>query len=309
MNKGEMELWARNIIQRVEEGQPVEDSLVELKAAWPDGEKIRSWARQIAGMANAARGQPILWLIGVDEQKGVVGVDFAELANLWPQIEKWFDYRAAPLWIFHLNLWMKSEKSVTALLLETDNPPYVVNTDASGGVTKEVPWRHNTGVRSANRHELLRMLVPIQRLPEIEVLKAVLQTIWVDAKIYLQLMVDLYVHLRGSGIVLPAHQCWANAHALEWPRGLDAHDAQIVFISEDGGGTPSLLLEHSDLISMRASWPYRISLDEFMGARSVNVEIGIRPSLFDRVVAKTITLNWDPAGVNVDRELRWVFPT
>lgn len=47
----------------------------ELKAEWlPDHSKVAR--RQIAGHANVARGD--LWLIGVDEKRGVAGVDQQE---------------------------------------------------------------------------------------------------------------------------------------------------------------------------------------------------------------------------------------
>ena len=63
MRRHEIEDWALRIIEQVESGQPNEDYRVELKAQWPD---TREAARRIAGHANAAHGEPILWLIGVD---------------------------------------------------------------------------------------------------------------------------------------------------------------------------------------------------------------------------------------------------
>ena len=74
----EIENWVLEIIEQVESGQPNEDYRVELKAEWPDAKKA---ARRIAGHANAAHGEPILWVIGVDEKKGAVGVNNEELAN------------------------------------------------------------------------------------------------------------------------------------------------------------------------------------------------------------------------------------
>ena len=69
MRNHEIEAWALGIIDRVIQKQPIEDDRVELKAEWPDALKA---ARRIAGHANAARGEPILWLIGVDEKAGAI---------------------------------------------------------------------------------------------------------------------------------------------------------------------------------------------------------------------------------------------
>ena len=66
MRSHEIESWAYDIIERVQKHQPIEDSRVELKSEWIDATKA---ARQIAGHANASHGEPILWLIGIDEKK------------------------------------------------------------------------------------------------------------------------------------------------------------------------------------------------------------------------------------------------
>jgi hypothetical protein len=63
----EIESWALNVIDRVLAKQSIEDDRVEAKAIWPDDTK--KTARQLAGQANAARGEPILWLIGVEEKR------------------------------------------------------------------------------------------------------------------------------------------------------------------------------------------------------------------------------------------------
>ena len=63
MNSRQIESWALRVIDCVKRGQPNEDFLVELKRDWIDEAKA---ARRIAGHANAARGENILWLIGFD---------------------------------------------------------------------------------------------------------------------------------------------------------------------------------------------------------------------------------------------------
>ena len=57
MKPQEIELWARDIIESVLNGQPVEDSRVELKAEWLEAEKA---APRLGGHANASRGENIL---------------------------------------------------------------------------------------------------------------------------------------------------------------------------------------------------------------------------------------------------------
>lgn len=64
MRQSDIEYWALSIIDRVKSKQPIEDSRVELKASWPDPKKA---ARRLAGHANAARGEPILWLVGIND--------------------------------------------------------------------------------------------------------------------------------------------------------------------------------------------------------------------------------------------------
>ncbi len=70
----EIELLANRIITRLQSGQPTEDdALVELKAEWPDPAKA---ARRIAAHANSARGERIVWLLGIDEgRRSVPGVE------------------------------------------------------------------------------------------------------------------------------------------------------------------------------------------------------------------------------------------
>jgi hypothetical protein len=95
MRTSEIDAWALRVIERVEKNEPHEDDRVELKAEWP--ESPSEAARRIAGHANQMRGEPFLWLIGVDERRGVVGADKNNLANWWPQVESQFDGPVPPI--------------------------------------------------------------------------------------------------------------------------------------------------------------------------------------------------------------------
>ncbi|CAN5581097.1 hypothetical protein BH24ACT22_BH24ACT22_14250 [soil metagenome] len=164
-----------SVIERVKSGQPIEDARVELKAEWPEAEKA---PRRIAGHANAARGASILWLIGVDEKKSLVGARANELATWFPKVKSHFDGLAPEL--VDLNVPVDG-KTVVALHFETERAPFVVKNATfgqrgGGSVELEVPWRDGTSVRSARRSEMARMLSPLASSPEVEVLAAFLKT-------------------------------------------------------------------------------------------------------------------------------------
>jgi hypothetical protein len=173
MRLHEIENWARRIVARVKRGEQREDSLVELKAKWPDP---RWSARQLAAHANAARGNPILWIVGLDEQHGIVGAAHNEVGDWYAQIRAEFESGVAPSLLGHPTF-DEDGHSLTPLLFSTDRPPYVVRNPArdspkSGPFSLEVPWREGTNVRSAGRAELLQILTEQVQLPTIELLAA-----------------------------------------------------------------------------------------------------------------------------------------
>ena len=169
MRRIQIEAWALEIIDRVNSKNPIEDFRVELKSEWPDPQKA---ARRIAGHANAARGDPILWLIGVDEDKGVKGAAHEELANWFISVQAEFDM-VVPTMI-DLNIPIDG-KTIVALYFETDRAPYVIKNplfgiEKGGPISHETPWREGTSIRSARRSDLLKLLIPTMYVPEIEVL-------------------------------------------------------------------------------------------------------------------------------------------
>src|SRR5437764_1136392 len=88
MHSHEIEAWALRAVERVLAGKPVEDYRVELKGSWIDGHKA---ARRIAAHANAASGESILWLIGIDEKNGLTGIKPADFADWWAGVQSRFD--------------------------------------------------------------------------------------------------------------------------------------------------------------------------------------------------------------------------
>jgi len=225
MRAHEIENWVLRIIEQVESGQPNEDYRVELKAKWLDAKKA---ARRIAGHANAAHGEPILWLIGVDEEEGVVGANNEELANWSAQVRAEFD-GLAPQILRDLNVPVEGG-TVVALLFDTDRAPYVVKNPAygqpqGGPVQLEVPWREARSTRSASRSELLRILSPIQKNPSFELLDAWLKVYPEQAdyrpngpryrdgpkNLTWKLKMEFYVAPRTDArVVIPFHHCTAS---------------------------------------------------------------------------------------------------
>lgn len=167
MKKQEIEFRVLDIIDRLEKGQPIEDDMVELKTEWP-ADHFKA-ARRIAAHANSARGEPIMWLIGIDEKNGVVGADFEELSIWYAKIKSKFDQGMAPNLISLAVPY--NGKTVVALVFETERSPFVIRIPATWGpVTNEVPWREANSTRSARRSDLIKILYPIQKQPSIEIL-------------------------------------------------------------------------------------------------------------------------------------------
>lgn len=212
MNLRQIESWVLRIIDCVNAKQPHEDSRVELKREWPQDH----WkaARGIAGHANAARGESILWLIGVDENMGVLGVDHEELANWYPAIKANFDELAPALTDLNVPV---GDKTVVALLLETDRSPFVIKSCDGGTIHREVPWREGTSLRSANRSDLIKLLAPLDLLPEVEVLdiyisatKAGIDEVGNPIPDLMYLTMELYIVPKNNALnIIPFHRCKA----------------------------------------------------------------------------------------------------
>ncbi|KAF1081351.1 MAG: hypothetical protein GQF41_2157 [Candidatus Rifleibacterium amylolyticum] len=211
MKKQEIEFKVLDIIERLEKGQPIEDDTVELKAEWPR-DHFRA-ARRIAAHANAARGEPIMWLIGIDEKKGVVGADFEELSIWFAKVRSRFDQLLAPN-LISLSV-PYNGKTVVALVFETERSPFVIRIpDSTGIITHEVPWREANSTRSARRSDLIKLLYPTQKKPSLEI---------IDGKVELQraiagisqsgayqwnLSMKVYVVTYSSDtLVIPFHRC------------------------------------------------------------------------------------------------------
>jgi hypothetical protein len=214
----EIEAWALRILQAVSSGAFVEDSLVELKAEWPDATKA---ARRIAGQANAARGVEMLWLIGVDEKQGVKGANYNDLASWYGQVEAQFDGLAPTLHPLNVPF---NGMTVAALCFDTGRAPYVVknpgfNAPGGGAASLEVPWRDGTRTRSAHRSDLIQILVPLRLEPSLEALEGTLtlntEKVKDEVKKTLHACFSFYISPRTEQIlVFPLHKVAATVYAL-----------------------------------------------------------------------------------------------
>jgi hypothetical protein len=209
----EIESWALRVLENVEKRSSIEDSLVELKAELP--KDLNKAARRIGGHANAARGESILWLIGVDEKNGIVGADCLELSSWFSAVKQFFDGAAPGLQDVNVS---HKGKTITALCFETSRFPFVVKNPAFGKVAGEpmeweVPWREATSIRSAGRNDLILLLSPLSKLPKIEILDADM-CLTSGPKPYFHFVLIAYVvPLDSQPITFPFHKCTACFNA------------------------------------------------------------------------------------------------
>jgi hypothetical protein len=213
-----LEGWALQVLDRVVAGSPLEDSRVELKATLIEPDKA---ARRIAGHANAAHGEPILWLIGVDEVTGIVGIGQADSARWLGMVNTYFQGSTPAV----LDLVVPYQNStILALQFETHLAPFLVRNPLFGNkpghtIEYEVPWREGTKVRTARREDLLRILLPRSRVPEIEIISADLYAaedtnqptlgpeLWFLGVFYV-------VPLSSERLIFPRHRAFVEAYIL-----------------------------------------------------------------------------------------------
>jgi hypothetical protein len=184
-----------------------EDFTVELKRQLPADHKKA--ARQIAAICNAANGNDVLWIIGVDGATGtLVGLDSTDIQAWWPSVRKHFDDIAPDL--LDLVVPITAAHSAIGLLFETGRAPYVVKTDGRGAADREVPWREATTTRSAYRRDLLRILAPSVAVPDIEMIHASFDMSGYRnrgqdaAAVHIHGKVDLFVHPH-TPVSMPMH--------------------------------------------------------------------------------------------------------
>lgn len=183
-----------------------EDDRFEFKRTWPGEDK----ARQLAGSANRARGETLIYVIGLADDGTVVPPSDLDPATWFSQLESRFD-GPAPELRHQLRVAVSDTEQVVALEFDTSAAPYVVTAGRDGGAPeREVPIRVGTRTRSVKREELLRLLAPTLCVPRVSVLDAtlVLGTIGTVAEVTLNARV-YFEHVQQGPIFLPQHESFA----------------------------------------------------------------------------------------------------
>lgn len=212
MNKTQMEYQVLEVVKRIRSGAK-EDQYIEIKAEL--SKDIKHYARRIAGHCNSARGEQIMWLIGIDEEGNISDIPRPDWSSWFQQLKKEFDGMMPLITPFEVPI---DDKTITALFIETDRAPYVVRnpnfgSNQKGSIEFEVPWREGTRTRTARREDLLRLLVPTLKTPSFEILNAELITnIREDAQEGHKLLwiLNLYFYCipnTTDRIVIPCHKC------------------------------------------------------------------------------------------------------
>lgn len=319
MRRSEVEAWVLRIVDDVLAGRQDEDATVELKRDWPDPRKA---ARRLAGHANAARGEPILWIIGIDgSAREAPGAPKQDLADWWPQVRKCFDGEAPDL-LFDVSPRVPdSDATVVGLAFQTDAAPFVISVPAQGSVDREVPWRQGTRVRSAKREELLRVLVPLQRKPEVTVLHADLSesTKSGGSNSYWSARVVVYLVPRTpEPIWILKHKVQAFFRHCGDPEAR-IHRPKLVHLGrdmmamrKDRGSLDSLTLRHGDgeiqIVGPTALWvEFGTETQSNLSGADLDFELGMRllPALFDAPVQFSLRL--EPTEAQEADTLRWTY--
>ncbi len=212
MQKQEIEVRTLKAIENARQGGQAEHSFVEFKSKWP---RPQDAARSIGGLCNAAFGEPVLLVVGVDDGGTVIGAANEEGSAWKPAFDACFD-GVPPTVLSSLNVSV-GDRQVVAVLFETDRSPYLVRRSAidercNDSKLLEVPWRELQTTRSARREELLRLLHLHSAAPTVQVLDAELVASQngkrADHGVAWHLAVFLYVTPRSRDrVVIPFHEC------------------------------------------------------------------------------------------------------
>lgn len=277
MRPVELELLVIELVEAALRLQPVDDPRVAFKRVWPVD--AGAAARELAGAANAARAEPVLWLIGVDEERGAVQRCNAEdLAGWYGNLCAWFD-GIAPTLEQSLDVVIAGEP-VVALLFATERAPFAVRPAAPDVlIQREIPWREAKATRSATREDLLRMLAPAARLPAATVRSGILTYCWSPKEIPWMLWLDVYLVPSGTErVVLPDHQCWAQV----------SQGAYEIWRA------PALGAPHEHAPTLHKG-PSELILDG-PGLARFNAMYEVQDAAFDRDLPVTISVYACPAG-------------
>jgi hypothetical protein len=291
MTRGELLARCSPILDAAKEGKPVEDSFVELKSELPQEAKA---ARGLAGLANAAGGEPVIWLVGIDEKSHkVVGAPKVEFSSWYPRIQRLFD-GPAPKLSLNENI-PTGEQIVVAMVFETDEAPYVVTMEQD---RRDIPWREGNRTRSAYRQELLRTLIGPSLMPAVDVTTAVFRTTREAGGRLCRIDLHAYLYVKPRSdrkLIFPKHDCKAY---VEIPGSLPRTPFETIWLfpAEDrfkGPNVPAdVTVDRPKAIFMMAS----IGPVFGFNGQKANVEISLLPvhSSQPVVIRHELTLQVEP---------------
>lgn len=216
LSKQQVDARVQAAIESLQAGRGVEDDAgIEFKGDWPDPAKN---ARQLAGAANALRGEPLLLVVGVHDSTGEITVPKRTEPQEWySKVRKPFDQIPPELlWVQTVFVGERAE-SVQVLVFSTDEYPYVINSDNR----REVPLRIGTATESAHRNQLVRMLDPLARTPAASITAAEVRAQWSSgdsprdkqpyATLSLALKAGVFLgHLGDQPLTLPVRDIWVR---------------------------------------------------------------------------------------------------
>lgn len=218
----QLEYRALRLLESLAAGRtlPDADSTAAVFRTWPGPPAAA--ARRLAAHANAARGREVLWMIGVLNQGNGPGASVAKLDEWTAGVLPFFDGLAPRVTGIKVPLVPAQRKQpakfAVALHIETERAPFVVR---SGPRSKklEVPWWDPSTnlLRPAGRIELVKLLTPLQEVPQLEILEADL-TFYKNphsaySKTAYRWTLDgaLYFVPQGDDrVIVPLHRCRAD---------------------------------------------------------------------------------------------------
>jgi hypothetical protein len=318
VDRRRLEARVFDIVERVVAGGRAEDDLVECKSAWIEPSKA---ARRIAGQANAARGDDIVWIVGLDEDgHRVVPTDDTDLATWWPQVQRPFADAVTPD-LTHVNV-PTPHGTVVALGFRTDRSPYMI-TVADGPADRDIPWRSGTTTRTAHRGEVLSLLVEAAATPDVALIRPTVRATHYTAaddrtglgpqpeRIELVLDAKLFFEPAArtrAPAMLPRHQ-WAAQFDLG-PDG--THDAVLeVWPNTVGGSGPlgqASETAHADGTWVRSSGVYVNGPDTLTAQATAELPPDLRQAISSRPYI-TVSLRMPVSGSTrtaaARQRLRW----
>jgi hypothetical protein len=306
MRKIDIELWARDIINRVTSGQKVEDDRVELKSVYIEPGKM---ARVIAGHCNSAGAEPVLLLLGVDDKRGIVpGVNIPEFSSWYKTIESQFNEIAPEIEFVHVPC---DGRTVVALLIESEMAPYVIKNPKGGSPEFEVPWRVGTNIRTAKRSQLLRILGERAKLPTIEITFVRFTLVPVADKFNTEGVVFIEFFLsqpQSQETVFARHLTEVEVSVADFV-GLTTNVKSIYFgnYGDQVAGRKMISITGSEYFTMELKVSSIEKPSSFRVARSkAFVAIALRPSTSDVYIRLAKELN-PPMAENVPGQCIWEF--